>query len=234
MTMALPPLIQLRPSRASTRPLVCSPSSLQPPLRCVAHHRDVQFLIMRMLTLKELAALDSTCRIWRCWIERPPRISELQFVKTAPAPQITPLTSCKWARRLVTTVHLQVWCEHGSRFLLREIATAESELAVCDILSALPQLTRLHTLSMGMIKAFATTSLWPTCFLALSGSLCDLQLGGRGIHPSLITPRWSTPLWRTSPDFVPLGQPPSKGSLAKGPPAKGPSCERFGGPRRRR
>ena len=43
-------------------------------LRCLSQCRDVQFALMQLLTLKDLAALNSTCRSWRRWLLHPPLI----------------------------------------------------------------------------------------------------------------------------------------------------------------
>jgi hypothetical protein len=143
--------------------------------------RDVQFALMQLLTLNELAALNCACRSWRRWLLHPPLISGLHFKQTAHAIRIPPLASCEWARQLVTTVHLHVWITDGSNSLLAGIASAEMELAACDqFLSALPRFPRLHTLQLAMCETFTRTTLWSTSFAALSDSLRELQLHSLG------------------------------------------------------
>jgi hypothetical protein len=164
---------------SATAPAANSAAVTVPMLRSMNKCRDVQFVLMKLLSLKELAALDSTCRSWRQWLLHPPLISGLHFEQTAPFTVITPLASCEWARQLVTTVFLLTWCRDDSKShsLLTHIIPFEVELAVCSrLFSALPRFTRLHTLKLVMCDAFAATPLWPTLFAALSDSLRELHL----------------------------------------------------------
>ena len=146
--------------------------------------RDVQFALMQLLTLNELAALNSTCRSWRQWLLHPPLISGLRFELTRSAEPVTLVAQSGWARQFVTSVRLEIWSRGRHHSLLGRTAPAESELAACNqLLTALPQFTRLHSLSVQMCDAFPVRSLWPTCLTALSASLLTLYLNGVASTP---------------------------------------------------
>lgn len=99
-----------------------------PMLRCMSECRDVQFAVMRLLTLADLGALGAACRSWRRWLIDPPLIGGLHFEFTQQAERVILLARCGWARPLVTTVRLDSGhMSAGSHFLLGGAGTHASE-----------------------------------------------------------------------------------------------------------
>ena len=86
-TAAAPPADAQPTNAAASATSISQPSTAAlairnqapPMLRCLAACRDVQFVLMQMLTLEDLAPLNAACRRWREWLLNPPLVDGLKF-----------------------------------------------------------------------------------------------------------------------------------------------------------